>query len=103
VTFPKPVRKHKRGSPPKHYYAFVASKSCVSCGATPVQLHHVRGVISPKSWQPLRSRTGVARAVVVPLCWKCHELEHAGQATYADGFLLGVAAALLAEYVLEAS
>lgn len=107
MAFPKPTpkaRKRTVASLKAHYERVAAMPSCVS-GGSPVELHHVP-VVSPKSRQAVRKR-GSARAAVVPLtAWEHTQLHaHGGEAAFErihglpDGYLVGVALALLSETV----
>ena len=107
--FPKP----ERPEPPSRtglsrHYATASAYGCVICGQPHVQLHHVRGVISAKTGLALRRRDGQALAAVVPLCADHHaEIERINEPVFEirhgkpAGWLLGVAAGLLASTVLR--
>ncbi len=98
----------------RQHLAYVASLPCCApgCHARASEAAHVAGAISAKTRQPLPRRYGVAYAVAVPLCAACHRTSsssvHAlGERGWErhhglpDGWLLGVAASLLAQQVMR--
>lgn len=97
----------------KEFLAWASGRKCCvpGCGMMG-ELHHVRGVVSPKSGLPLAPRSGIAYVVVAPLCGAHHRTGPDSLHALGDdgferehglrlGYLLGVATALLAEYALE--
>ena len=97
----------------REFLAWVSGRKCCvpGCGMMG-ELHHVRGVVSPKSGLPLAPRSGIAYVVVAPLCGEHHRTARDSLHALGDegfesahglrrGYLLGVATALLAEFVLE--
>jgi len=87
-------------------------KCCVPGCALMGELHHVRGVVSPKTGLPLAPRSGIAYVAVAPLCGAHHRTGRDSLHALGDygfeaahglrrGYLLGVATALLAQYVME--
>ena len=108
--FPKPERgtRAKLSSGLRDHYALVAAQRCIACRALTVQLHHVRGVISPRTLLPLQRRNNEAIAAVVPLCPECHaRIDSMNEDAFVeaigrpDGWLLGVAAGFLSASVLR--
>ena len=114
----KQPRADKRSFMLKRLYDYAASLPCAlawgnpraSCRGRPVELHHVRGGVSAKTGQGLGRRKGHAIAIVVPLCAEHHrngaDSVHAhGERGFElihgkpDGFLLSVAASVLAAFV----
>jgi len=94
------------------FYRWVKD-TCPTCRvrgcSEPPELHHVKGVVSRKTSMDYRPRQGPAIIAVVPLCGEHHRDVHrmgvpAFERAYAwEGYLLGVACGLLAEYVMEGS
>ena len=108
--FPKPERGTRAKLPTglRDHYALVAAHHCIACAAPFTQLHHVRGVISPRTLLPLQRRDHEAIAAVTPLCPACHARVDAMNETAfttaigrPDGWLLGAAAGFLAASVLR--
>lgn len=56
------------------WYEHVASRNCWGCGSHPVELAHIKALISQKTGEPLDRRKGINEWSVIPLCPECHRL-----------------------------
>ncbi len=56
----------------KSWYNFVGERNCLGCQVWPVQLAHIRLMISPKTGEMLPRRKGINEWAVIPLCEGCH-------------------------------
>lgn len=93
------------------YFDWLAQHSCVRCGASGVEVAHVRAFRSPKTDDLLPRRTGIARVAAVPLCAACHRtatdsIHVVGEARFEQelgrgaGYLTQKAASFIAEFYL---
>lgn len=96
----------------RKYYDWVATRTCLRCGETPVEVAHVRAFRSPKTDLLLGRREGIAALAVVPLCAACHRtapdsIHTVGEAAFeagigkGEGYLTQKAASLIAEFYLS--
>lgn len=56
----------------ERWFSWLSEKSCVGCGAWPVEIAHVQMLMSPKTGLVLPRREGIAIWGGIPLCVKCH-------------------------------
>jgi hypothetical protein len=56
------------------YYEFLASQPCYKCGASPVEIAHIRLLKSRKTGLVLPRRNGIGVYSALPLCPECHRL-----------------------------
>lgn len=56
----------------KRWYEWIAGKPCVGCRAWPVQVAHLKLLISNKTGDPLPRRKGANIWAAIPLCLECH-------------------------------
>ena len=56
----------------KSWYEFMAERNCLGCGTWPVQMAHIRLLISHKTQTMLPRREGINEWAVIPLCPDCH-------------------------------
>jgi hypothetical protein len=96
------------------FYSFAAQHPCAAGHChEPVELHHITGGVSLKNGLQLARRQKHAEALVVPLCARHHRtgtdsVHMMGEAGFErfhnqpEGHLLGLAASLLAAYVMGA-
>lgn len=54
------------------WYDWISSKPCIGCRAWPVQVAHLKLLISNKTGGPLPRRHGANIWAVIPLCTDCH-------------------------------
>jgi len=95
----------------REYYAFVARQACLRCSARPVEVAHIRLIISPKTGLLMpRSHKTLARFGCVPLCADCHRhapdsIHNVGEESFNESlgrgrhFLFRKAASLMAEFM----
>lgn len=67
----------------KRFWDYLASQSCLNCGAYPVQLHHIIGSSGKEN------KVHIGQWLLMPLCASCHaEYPHQnGRAQQIDDFL----------------
>lgn len=96
----------------RKYLDWIAQQPCVRCGATPVEVAHVRAFRSPKTDLLLARRDGINAIACVPLCPPCHRTgpdsvhaigEHQFGISIGRGseYLWQKAGSLIAEYYLS--
>jgi len=96
----------------RKYYDWLATHSCVRCGASPVEIAHIRAFRSPKTDLLLGRREGIAALAAVPLCAACHRtasdsIHACGEAAFeagigkGEGYLVQKAASFIAEFYLS--
>lgn len=56
----------------KSWYKFMGERPCMGCQTWPVQLAHIRLLISPKTRTMLPRREGINEWAVISLCQECH-------------------------------
>jgi len=56
----------------KKWYGYVSVRRCLVCDRWPVEMAHIKLLISPKTGMELGRRVGINKWAVVPLCEKCH-------------------------------
>jgi len=56
----------------KSWYNFVGQQNCLGCQVWPVQLAHIKLLISPKTGEMLPRRIDINEWAVIPLCEDCH-------------------------------
>ena len=62
----------QQGKSIKSWYEFIGERNCLGCQTWPVQLAHIRLLISPKTQAMLPRREGINEWAVIPLCEGCH-------------------------------
>ncbi len=61
-----------QGKSIKSWYEFMRQRDCRGCHLWPVQLAHIRLLISYKTRTMLPRREGINEWAVIPLCQDCH-------------------------------
>lgn len=56
----------------KSWYEFMGEQNCLGCEVWPVQLAHIRLLVSPKTGTMLPRRIDINEWAVIPLCQECH-------------------------------
>ncbi len=56
----------------KKWYEYVAMRKCLVCNRWPVEMAHIKLLISPKTGMELPRRIGINKYAVIPLCEECH-------------------------------
>lgn len=56
----------------KKWYDYVAQRVCMTCAGWPVEVAHIKLLISDKTGLALARRDGLNQWAVIPLCDKCH-------------------------------
>ncbi len=96
----------------RKYYDWLATRDCIRCGDSPVEVAHVRAFRSPKTDLLLGRREGIAALAAVPLCAACHRtapdsIHAAGEHEFevalgkGEGYLVQKAASFIAEFYLS--
>ena len=67
----------------KKFYTHVASLPCYACGASPVEVAHIRGMAALKHEGAMSRRKGLSEYSCIPLCPSCHR--HSPQSIHAIG------------------
>ncbi len=59
-------------TPLQKWYDWISAKPCIGCGAWPVEVAHMKLLISNKTGGPLPRRNGANIWAAMPLCTTCH-------------------------------